>query len=57
MTNIAAIYSEIGTFMLFSLWASFEIDYDEETAIIISWTAIGTLFSIMFVNYIDIVIS
>ena len=56
-TNFVAFYSESGTTVVFSLCASFAFISDSNTEDTVMWAAIGTIFSIMFVNYIDIVIS
>lgn len=55
-TNFVTIYSELGTISVFSLWASYEFDYVDNTSLIVMWTAIGIVFSIMFFNIIDILI-
>ena len=55
-TNFVTLYSEIAVVFIFALCGSFELNYDDETSIVMMWVTIGTIFSIMFVNYIDIII-
>ena len=55
-TSFVTLYSEIATGFIFALCGSFELDYDEETSTVMMWVTIGTVFSIMFFNYIDIII-
>ena len=56
LTNIVAVYSECAIISLFAICASFEFGYSSDTSDTIMWAAIGIVFSIMLVNYVDILI-
>ena len=56
LTNFVSIFTEAGIFAVFAICASYQYDYNENNSIIIMWTAVGSIFTIMLVNIIDIVV-